>query len=197
MKIAIFGGTFDPPHHGHITLAAEAVRQLGLDKVLWVVTAEPPHKRGQVHTHVGTRLALVEAAISGNPAFEVSRVDIDRPGPHWAADTVALVSWEYPQAELYYLMGGDSLRDLPTWGRPHELLACCQLGVMRRPGDAVDLGALEPILPGISSKVAFIEVPAIPISSQDIRRKVQAGEPIDGLLPDSVATLVRDWELYR
>src|SRR5690349_12305263 len=134
MRYGIFGGTFDPPHNGHLALAQAALAQLHLERVLWVVTADPPHKQGRPLSPVADRLALVEAAIAGQPHFVVSRVDIDRPGPHWAADTVALLKQQYPRVDLVYLMGGDSLRDLPTWGRPAELLAKAMLGVLLRPG---------------------------------------------------------------
>ena len=197
MRIGIFGGTFDPPHYGHLSLASAARDQLGLDKVLWVVTADPPHKQDQRITPVDDRLAMVEAAIAGEPTFEVSRVDIDRPGPHWTADTVALLAEQYPGDELIYLMGEDSLADLPTWGRPEELLRCCTLGVMRRPGDDVDLAELEPALPGIAARVAFIDLPELPISSQDIRRRVAIGQRLDGLTPPPVAEMIHARGLYR
>jgi nicotinate-nucleotide adenylyltransferase len=197
MKLGVFGGTFDPPHCGHLLLAGAARDQLSLDRVLWVVTADPPHKQGQALSPVDDRLEMVQAATAGEPAFEISRVDVDRPGPHWAADTVRLLSAAYPDAQLVYLMGGDSLRDLPTWGRAQEFINCCSLGVMRRPGDSVDLKALEPALPGISSKVTFIDLPAMPISSQDLRRRVLAGEPLAGLVPEAVEAVIDARGLYR
>lgn len=197
MRIGVFGGTFDPPHYGHLRLAMAARQQLQLDRVLWVLTADPPHKRGQPVSPVDQRLAMAQAAIAPYPEFEISRVDIDRPGPHWAADTVRLLAAQYPGAELFYLMGGDSLRDLPTWGRPREFLACCQLAVLRRPGDQVDLAALEPALPGISRKVVFIDVPAITVAARTIRRRVRQGQPITGLVPPGVAAVIRSRALYQ
>lgn len=191
------GGTFDPPHYGHLRLAQAARDQLSLDRVLWVVAADPPHKQDRPITPVADRLDLVAAAIAGQPGHELSRVDVDRPGPHWAADTVALVAAQHPGAELYFLMGGDSLRDLPTWGRPREFLARTRLAVLRRPGAQVDLAALETVLPGITSRVDFIAAPRLDISAHDIRSRVAAGLPITGLVPPAVAALIAARGLYR
>lgn len=197
MRIGIFGGTFDPLHFGHLRLAEAARVQLRLGKVLWVVTADPPHKRGQPLSPVADRLALVRAAIAGEPAYAISRVDINRPGPHWAADTVARLAQQFRGNQLVYLMGGDSLRDLPTWGRPAEFLLHCSLGVMRRPGDAIDLTALERRLPGLAAKVEFVEVEPLEIASHQIRERVQAGEAIGDLVPEAVARIIAERGLYR
>jgi nicotinate-nucleotide adenylyltransferase len=197
MRLGLFGGTFDPPHNGHLLLARAACAQLRLDRVLWVVTADPPHKQEVDISLVADRLDLVAAAIASEPRFVISRVDIDRPGPHWAADTVAIIAAQHPGADLVYLMGSDSLRDLPTWGRPREFLACCTLGVLRRPGDEVDLAALEQILPGVTARTTFVAVPPIDISSSAIRRRVRAGQAIDNLVPPAVAALVAARNLYR
>jgi nicotinate-nucleotide adenylyltransferase len=196
-KVGVLGGTFDPPHNGHLALAAAARLQLGLHRVLWVVTADPPHKHAVVSAPVQDRLDMVAAAIVDPPGYEISRVDVDRPGPQLAAETVRLLSKALPGAALVYLMGGDSLRDFPTWGRPQDLLAQCTLGVLRRPGAAIDLAALEEPLPGISSRVAFVEAPRIGVSSHEVRRLVGLGQPIDELVPRPVAALIAARGLYR
>ena len=196
MRLGIFGGTFDPPHFGHLRLAEAARVQLRLERVLWVLTADPPHKHGQPLSPVEDRLAMVVAAIAGQAAYELSRVDIDRPGPHLAADTVALLAQQLPGAQLVYLMGGDSLRDLPRWIRPAEFLAHCSLGVLRRPGDAIDLAALERVLPGLAAKVEFIQSPPVAIASNEIRRQAQAGLPLEGWVPPAVAQIIRERRLY-
>jgi len=197
MRLGVFGGTFDPPHYGHLHLVRAAQTQLALDKVLWVVTADPPHKQSSPLSPLADRLAMVEAIIADQPAYEISRVDIDRPGPHWAADTVRLLSGQHPADQLIYLMGGDSLRDLPTWGRPLEFLAHCALGVLRRPGDAFDLSTLEAQLPGLTAKVQFVEAELQPVASHLIRRRVQAGESVTGLVPPAVAKIIFKRQLYR
>lgn len=198
MRIGIFGGTFDPPHVGHLILADEARQQLRLDRLLWVLTPDPPHKQGQPITACEIRQALVQAALQDNPAFELSRAEIDRPGPHYALDTVNLLARQNPGAELYYLVGEDSLRDLPAWHRPGEFIAALAgLGVMRRPGGTADLTAVEQAVPGISAKVRWVEAPLLEISSREIRQRVAEGRPWRYYLPPAVAMLLDELRLYR
>jgi nicotinate-nucleotide adenylyltransferase len=198
MRIGIFGGTFDPPHVGHLILAAEARDQLNLDQVLWVVTPDPPHKTGRVISRLATRLELVEAAIGTDAGFVISRVEIDRPGPHYSADTVRILVEQNPGAQLLYLMGGDSLHDLPTWVRPQDFLDCLAgIGVMRRPQDFVDLPELERALPGIVAKVHFVDAPLLEISSTSIRERAAQGRHFRYFLPQRVCELVEAKNLYR
>ena len=121
-KIGIFGGTFDPPHLGHLILAAEATAQLGLDRLLWVLTPDPPHKRHLQLTPIEIRLALVELALKNDANFELCRVDLEREGPHYTLDTIKLIHQSNPDAAIYYLIGGDSLHDFPDWYKPADLL---------------------------------------------------------------------------
>lgn len=196
-RIGVFGGTFDPPHIGHLILAAEALSQLNLERLLWVLTPNPPHKRGQFITPLAVRLEMVVAAIRDDPAFELSRVDLDRPGPHYAVDTVRLLRAQYPGKGIVYLMGGDSLRDLPGWHAPESFLAeCAGLGVMRRPGDRVNLGGLEARLPGISLRVEFVSAPLLEISSSQVRERVRSGKPYRYYLPRGVYEIVQRKGLY-
>jgi nicotinate-nucleotide adenylyltransferase len=197
-KIGIFGGTFDPPHIGHLILASEAAIQLSLTAVLWVLTRNPPHKGNRQITPVEIRLELLQAAISGDNRFRISRVEIDRPPPYFAVDTVRILQTQHPEAALIYLMGGDSLHDLPTWHHPGEFIRrCSAIGIMRRPGEPVDLPALEAKLPGIQEKIQWVEAPLIDISSSLVRRKVHQGFPICYYIPDAVAALVEKYHLYR
>jgi nicotinate-nucleotide adenylyltransferase len=196
--IGIFGGTFDPPHLGHLILAAEACQQLGLRRLLWVLTPIPPHKLDQTITPIEYRLTMLQLAIARNPAFEISRVEMDRRGPHYTLDTVNLVAGQNPGAEMVYLMGGDSLRDLPAWHRPAELLSACRyLGVMRRPSDAIHLPDLEAILPGITRKVHFVDAPLVEISSHEIRQRIANGRPFRYFLPPSVYEYILERDLYN
>lgn len=198
MRIGIFGGTFDPPHLGHLILAEEARFQLALDRMLFVPTPDPPHKKHRAITPIEDRLAMVEAAIADNENFEISRVEIDRPGPHYALDTVNFLRAEHPGDELIYLMGGDSLKDLPVnWHRPGDFVAACDaLGVMRRPKEIIDLSELEAQLPGLSEKVRFIDAPLLEIASRQIRRRAASGRPYRYYLPPGVCDIIRERNLY-
>jgi len=172
-NIGIFGGTYDPPHLGHLILAAEALDQLGLSKVLWVLTPIPPHKLEQTITPLEHRLVMTQLMLDDYPQFELSRAEIDRPGPHYMLETIRVIKTRSPDVNPFLLVGGDSLQDLPSWHRPAELVSACQgLGVMRRPNDTIDLKSLEEILPGLSDKVQFINAPLLEISSRDIRKRI-------------------------
>lgn len=198
MRTGIFGGTFDPPHMAHLVLASEAFYQLGLQRLLWVLTPFPPHKQGRDILPLQTRLYLLSAALRSNAAFEISRVDIDRQPPHYALDTMAILRAEYPADELIYLMGGDSLRDLPTWYSPQQFVeACSALGIMRRPGDQVNLPDIEYQIPGICAKVQFIEAPLLEISATEVRRRISQGRPYRYFLPEGVYEIIRALDLYK
>lgn len=198
MRIGIFGGTFDPPHVGHLILAEECRTQLNLDKLLWVVTDNPPHKRYVSVSPIEDRVRLVQKAIKGNKAFILSRVDIDRPGPHFAIDTVNILKEENPGAQFFYLMGGDSLHDLPSWNRPQDFIGLCDgIGVMRRHADQVDLVSLEKLLPGITKKVLIVDAPILEISSKEIRQRVRDGQGFRYYLRDAVYRAVMDLGLYQ
>jgi nicotinate-nucleotide adenylyltransferase len=196
-RIGIFGGSFDPPHLAHLVLADEARYQLGLSRVLWVLTPDNPLKPGEPGTLLQDRIDMLAAAIAGEPAFELSRVDIDRPPPHYSYETVKLLGAANPGAGLVFLMGGDSLNDLPRWKEPLELLGQIQwLGVMRRPGSGFELPALEAQLPGLSETVRFIEAPLLEISAMEIRRRAANGAPFRYLLPEAVYELILERRLY-
>ena len=198
MRIGIFGGTFDPPHVGHLILAEECRTQLNLDLLLWVVTDNPPHKRYASVSPIEQRVQLVQLAIQGNPSFALSRIDIDRPGPHYAIDTVRLLREEYPGAELYYLMGGDSLHDLPAWNRPQDFIKTCDgIGVMRRHADNVDLESLDKVLPGISKIVSIVEAPILEISSKQVRQRIKEKMGYRYYLRDAVYQAINELGLYQ
>jgi len=196
--VGIFGGTFDPPHLGHLILAADARAQFGLDRLLWVLTPDPPHKQDLPIASLEHRRAMVALAIGNDPAFEFSTVEIDRPGPHYALDTVNILAKQNPAADLVYLMGGDSLRDLPTWHRPADLVTALRfVGVMHRPGTSFDLPALEKSLPGLSAKIRFIDAPLLDIAARDIRARVAEGRPFRYYLLPGVYQYIIVHNLYK
>jgi nicotinate-nucleotide adenylyltransferase len=198
MRIGVFGGTFDPPHLGHLILAEEAAWQLRLDRLLWVLTPDPPHKLGRPITALEVRLAMLRAATWDNPGFELSQVELNRPGPHYAVDTVRLLVEANPGSEIVYLMGGDSLRDLPAWHHPGEFInRCAGLGVMRRPGDEIDLEALDQRLPGLLVKVEFINAPLLEISASQIRHRAANGQPFRYFIPPAVYEIIVAHRLYQ
>jgi nicotinate-nucleotide adenylyltransferase len=197
-SIGIFGGTFDPPHLGHLILSAEAHAQLHLDRLLWVLTPDPPHKKDQNISPLEHRLAMLKLALVDSPEFELSTVDLDRLGPHYALDTVEILAAQNPGANLVYLMGGDSLRDLPLWHRPADFISACQfIGVMRRPDDGIDLPGLENTFRGFAAKVLFLKAPLIDISAHEIRVRVAHGRPFRYFLPPAVYQYVEDHALYH
>jgi nicotinate-nucleotide adenylyltransferase len=197
-KIGLFGGTFDPPHIGHLILASEAIRQLSLSRLLWMLAPDPPHKLEQPITPLPHRLEMLKRAIAGNESFEISRLEIERPGPHYTIDTVRQLSQLEPNADVVLLLGGDSLRDLPTWRRYSDLVAeVYQIGVMRRPGDPFDMSALEEKIPGVTGKVVFIDAPLQDLASREIRRRVADGEAWRYYVYPGVYEYIESNRLYR
>ena len=197
-RIGLFGGTFDPPHLGHLILASEAQSQLNLDRLLWILTPEPPHKQAQPITPVDDRLAMVQLAIADNPAFELSRIELDRPGPHYTLDTIKLAAKQNPGADIIPILGGDSLHDLPKWHEPQKIVyACHWIGVMRRPNDKSNLEELERELPGISSKVHYVDAPLLEIASREIRSRIAEGRTVRYYLTTSVYEYIEQHHLYE
>jgi len=194
--LGIYGGTFDPPHLGHLILAEAAADQLHLKQVLFIPAADPPHK-GTLRTPAFHRLAMVERAIAGNPRFVLSRVDMDRPGPHYSVDMLRLLSQEYPHTEFVFLIGSDSLRNLPTWSRPAQLIELARLGVMRRPGVDFELEPLEQQIPGIRERLLWIEAPQIEISASAVAAQIADGKSVRYQVTDAVRAYIEEHELYR
>lgn len=195
--IGVFGGTFDPPHIGHIILAEEGRISLELEKVLWVPTGTPPHKEDRVISPIKDRLDMVRAAMQGFSGFELSLVDVERPGPHYSLGTMRWLRDRNPEERYVFLMGSDSLVDLPSWRSPQELLALCDLiGVWHRPDVELDMAALEASLPGLHEKVRFIETAFIRISAREIRHRVREGIPYQHLVPSVVNELIVERGLY-
>ncbi len=196
--IGLLGGTFDPPHIAHQVLADEARSALGLEQILWIVTGHPPHKPDRPITDVQHRLAMVELCVHDNPNFEISRIEIDRPGPHYTADTLKELSHSQPDNRWAYIMGKDSLRDLPNWHMPERFIDLTDvIVVLNRPDIEVDIEGLESILPGLKAKLHYIDMPLIEIASRDIRNRVAGGSAYRYLVPHAVADYIEKEGLYR
>ncbi len=198
MKIGLLGGTFDPPHLGHMILASEAQDQLCLDNVYWILTPYPPHKGEQKISPLAHRQKMVELAIEDNPRFVFSRVDIDRPPPQYAVDTVNQLRQQSPGDEFNYLLGLDSLNDLTDWHDPQGFVRSCgHIVVMMRQGEEFDLPQLEVKIPGINEKLLFLKTPTIEISGSDIRQRAAKGISFRYFVPDKVYQYILKNKLYR
>ncbi|MFN3490608.1 MAG: nicotinate-nucleotide adenylyltransferase [Anaerolineales bacterium] len=197
-RIGFFGGTFDPPHIGHLIFAGEALFQFNLNRLLWALTPDPPHKQEKPITPLEHRLPMLQSMIAHNPKFEISRLEIDRPGPHYTIDTINLLKQQEPDAEIILLIGGDSLADLPTWRLASDLItAVSKLGIMRRPSDFTTLAEIESKLPGIAQKIHFIDALLQPVSSSELRRRIKSGEMARYYLPPEVFDYIEKNHLYR
>ena len=178
IKLGFFGGTFDPPHIGHLILASEGHYQLGLQQLDWILTPLPPHKKAEEITPAEIRLKMIQEVVEKDSQFQLSRIDLDRPAPHYTADTMEILRERLPGAEITYLVGEDSLRDLPNWHDPLRFLAHIdQLAVLERPGIITDIQKLDEELPGLKDLVTILKGPKLEISSSDIRRRIAAGRP--------------------
>jgi len=195
-RVGILGGTFDPPHIGHLVLAEYAVSALDLDCVLFVPAADPPHK-WRVREAIEHRLPMLERAIAANERFAISRVDVDRPGPHYTVDMIRILQKQQPDTEFYFLMGRDSLHNLPDCHHAEELIALCKLAVMARPGAEVAPDLTANILPGLADRVVMIDSPMLGFSSTEVADRLEAGKSVRYLVPDSVLTYIQDHGLYQ
>ena len=196
-RIGIFGGTFDPIHVGHLILAEEAWRRLGLDRVYLVPAGDPPHKRDRRLTSVEHRVRMAELATDDVDHIRVSRIDADRPGPHYTSDMVRLVRQRVPAGtDVYYLMGMDSLRDLPTWHEADWLVRNCRLVALSRHDVEMDWERLEAALPGVREQVIILDMPELEISSHVIQSRVRDGLPIRYQVLREVDAYIRAYGLY-
>jgi nicotinate-nucleotide adenylyltransferase len=194
----VFGGTFDPIHVAHLAVAEAARDTFGLRRVLFVPAAQPPHKPGRAITHVEHRLAMVEAAVVGNPAFEVSRIEVDRDGPSYTVDTLAALCDADPRQRLALIVSADSYAELPTWHEPERILELAALIVAPRDGYAApDPGFLARTYPAANAAIAFLDGPHIRLSASEIRARAATGRSVRYLVPDAVAAYIGDHGLYQ
>ena len=194
--MALFGGTFDPPHLGHLIIAEAAREALHLDRIEFLIAADPPHKRDIARSKFEDRCAMVELAIQGSPHFAMNLSEGLRPGPSFTVDTLQLRRTEASDQQLWFLMGADSLVDLPTWKAPSTIIELARLAVAARPGTAIDTCGLETRLPGVGMSTDIVATTLIDISSRDLRDRVRSGRSIAFRSPRQVVELIRDRRLY-
>jgi nicotinate-nucleotide adenylyltransferase len=198
-RIGVMGGSFDPIHLAHLLMAEMVRESLSLDLVLFMPAGTQPLKQGRAATSAKQRVAMVELAIAGNPAFQVSRVDVDRPGPSYTADSMERLREEWGGPEetaMWFIVGSDSLLTFPKWRHPERIIAQTRLAVVRRPTFDADLAPLEAALPGIGKALDWVDAPLIEISGTDIRRRVAEGKSIRYRVPDVVREYITAHGLY-
>jgi nicotinate-nucleotide adenylyltransferase len=197
----ILGGTFDPPHMGHLAIAEDVRERLGLKRVLFVPAGSPPHKTELDVSAAMDRFHMVELAIKGNEAFGVSRVELDRPGPSYSADTVERLREDAAARgaddRFVMIMSGEALAALPTWHDPERLLRACHVAVVDRPGFRTPGRPwVGEHFPGLEDRIVFVTGPALCHSSSDIRARAAAGRSIRYLVPAAVADYIEEHRLY-
>lgn len=201
MRLGIFGGSFDPVHLAHLIVAEQCREQARLDRVLFVPAARPPHKPDRVLTPFHHRVEMLTLAISGHPAFAIDELEKDRPGPSYTVDTLELLRQRDASAELWLILGADSLVDLPRWYRPQRILELAGLLVVGRPGSPPL--AVEPLRMelGLTAeallRIEMIAAPLIDIASRDLRKRIAEGRSVRYLMPRAVEAYVEEKRLYR
>ncbi|MBN2470015.1 MAG: nicotinate (nicotinamide) nucleotide adenylyltransferase [Anaerolineae bacterium] len=196
-RLGLLGGTFDPPHLGHLILASVVADALALDQVWFVPAADPPHKQGRTITSAAHRLAMLRLVTEPDDRFSLSLIDIERPGPHYSVDMVAEACQREPEAQLYFLMGSDSLLDVPHWYAPEQLIALCELAVLERPGHPLDLDTVARDLPAIRGRVVPVAGPEVALSATQVRARVRQGQSIRYLVTPAVGHYIAAEGLYR
>jgi len=202
LREGILGGSFDPVHKGHVTIAREAVRRLSLDRLLFMPARIPPHKLGRPMSDAAHRLAMVRLSIADDPALDVSELELSRPGTTYTVDTIrALLTEIGADGELFFIVGADQALELPTWKTVNELVRLCTLVPVARAGVPLDrLDELRGRLPDDvveNLKATAIDMPPVDVSSTQVRTLVGEGKSIAGLVPAAVEEYIREHRLYR
>jgi nicotinate-nucleotide adenylyltransferase len=201
MKVGVFGGTFDPVHLGHLVLAGECRRQVGLDEVWFVPSAHHPFKPDLQVSSFDDRVAMLRLALEDRDGYVVNEIERELPAPTYTANTLDALAERYPGNEWYFLMGADALAELPLWHEPARVVARCTLLAMARPGTAkitIDQLRANLTLPADSPvRLQWVDVPPIDIASREIRRRVRAGESIQAVVPHAVEQFIQSHHLYR
>ncbi len=197
-RLGIMGGTFDPVHFGHLVTAEEALVQFNLDRVLFMPTGRPARKTSQAVTSAEHRYLMTVIATAANPDFDVSRMEIDRPGLSYTVDTLHALREMYgPQTELFFITGADAVWEIVTWREAEGFRGLATFIAATRPGYDLDTARTEHAEELAALGIEFIEVPALAISSTDIRARVVERRPIRYLMPEAVASYIHKYRLYR
>jgi nicotinate-nucleotide adenylyltransferase len=197
-RLGLLGGTFDPPHYGHLLAAQEVAWRLDLEGVLFLPARQNPLKQGAPSSEAEDRCAMVVLAIAGNPLFKLSRLDIDRPPPSYTVDLLQSLQTPDGRTELFFLVGADILPELPKWRAPDEVLRLARLIVVNRPGSpSPNLDELELALPGARERADIVRIPGVDISARELRARVQVDQPIRYLTPPAVEQYIQARRLYR
>jgi nicotinate-nucleotide adenylyltransferase len=195
-RIAVFGGTFDPVHFGHLIMAEQCREQARLDEVWFVPAARPPHKQRYDVTPFDKRVEMLELAIAGQPAFRVDQIENERPGPSYLFQTLEELSGRQPDAELHFLIGSDSLQDLPQWREPARIVERAGLLVVARHGHPIPAESELRVTLG-TLRMQVIDMPLIDISSRDLRRRAAEGRSLRFMVPRAVECYIETHRLYR
>lgn len=198
VKRGILGGTFDPPHIGHLMLAEEARKHLALDEVIFIPAGEPWVKAARQVSPATDRLEMVRLAVAGKPYFKVSEIEVRRPGASYTWETLTELRQLYPDDELYFILGWDNLAALPAWHQARRIVTAAKLAAAPRLGfPRPDLEVLDARIPGIKAATVIMEGPHIEISASDIRNRLKKGVTTADLLPPPVAAYIRARGLYQ
>lgn len=199
MKVGIMGGTFDPPHIAHLIMAEVARVRLELDKVVFIPSGDPWMKSDHIVTSAEKRVEMVSLAIATNPAFSLSLIEVNRPGPTYTIDTIEQLLGEVGcDAGLFLLLGWDSVAELPSWKAPYRISKMARVVALPRTGFAKpDLAGLEKAMPGIGDRIVYIDEPSLSISSTCIRQRVMEGKSVRYMVPDAVRQYIIEHNLYK
>ena len=198
MRLGVYGGTFNPVHYGHLLAAEQCREQCRLDEVWFVPASVPPHKPHDAIAPGAQRAEMLELATAGHPRFRVSRIELDRDGPSFTVDTLQQIAGEEPARELYLLVGGDMLADLPTWREPARILELAEVLVVNRGRREPDPRIVTSSLGDhVADRFQVVSMPGIDLSASDIRKRVQAGRSVRFMTPRAVEMYIHQHELYR
>jgi len=201
-RVGILGGTFDPIHYGHLVIAEQVREALGLDRVLFVPARIPPHKQDEEIAAAADRAAMVELAIAGNPAFVISRIELERDGPSYTADTLEALAGEAARGgvarDFFFILSSEALASLHAWHDPDRILSLCRLAVVPRPGTPLPTGPeLAARFGDRADRIVAVETVPVANSASDVRDRAAAGRSIRYLVPPAVEAYIREHRLYR